>query len=253
MKITFLGTGTSQGIPVIACNCEVCTSEDRKDKRLRTSILVEFSGKSFVIDSGPDFRYQMLRAQVKSIDGIIFTHEHKDHIAGLDDVRAFNFKHEKEIDIYAEERVLKAIRNEFAYIFSGSNYPGIPRVKEVLIENKPFTAAGIPIIPIRALHYKLPILGFRFDDFVYLTDLKTITEEEKQKIRGAKTLVLSALRKEEHISHLTLQEAIALASDLQVEKCYLTHLSHQMGKHTEVEKELPPGIFIAYDNLELEL
>lgn len=253
MKITFLGTGTSQGIPVIACDCEICLSTDKRDNRLRTSVMVEEGETAIVIDCGPDFRYQMLRAGVKDIDGILFTHEHKDHIAGLDDVRAFNFKHDKEIDVYAEARVIRALKNEFAYIFADTKYPGIPRVKLFEINTAPFSVLGMEVIPVRLMHYKLPVLGFRIGDFAYLTDLKTIPEEEKAKVRGAKVMVLSALRREDHVSHLTLDEAVALAEDLKPEVCYLTHLSHQMGKHAEVSQELPEYIQIAYDGLVLEL
>lgn len=253
MKITFLGTGTSQGVPVIACACGVCTSKDKKDKRLRTSVMVEVNGKVFVIDSGPDFRYQMLREQVRQLDAILFTHEHKDHVAGLDDVRAFNFKHDREIDVYAEERVQRALRNEFSYIFSGIDYPGLPRVILHELKNEKITVQGVEVIPIRLIHHKLPVFGFRIGDFSYITDAKTIPEHEKEKVKGSKILVLNALRKETHLSHFTLDEAIALALDLKAESTYFTHLSHQMGRHQEVEAELPPGIHIAYDGLQLEI
>ncbi len=253
MKISFLGTGTSQGIPVIACDCEVCTSKNYKDKRLRTSVMIETKGKIIVVDSGPDFRYQMLRKGVKQLDAILFTHEHKDHVAGLDDVRAFNFKHDREIDVYAEERVQRALRNEFSYIFSGIDYPGLPRVILHDIPNAPMQVQGIEVIPVRVMHFKLPVYGFRIGGFSYITDAKTIAPEEKEKIKGSKVLVLNALRKEEHISHFTLDEAVRLALELEVETCYLTHLSHQMGLHEEVEASLPEGVKIAYDGLEILL
>lgn len=251
MKITFLGTGTSQGVPVIACECAICTSNDMRNTRLRSSVMIETQGKVIVIDSGPDFRYQMLRENVKQLDAILFTHEHKDHIAGLDDVRAFNFKHDREIDVYAEERVQNALKNEFAYVFSGTNYPGLPRVILHHIKEKGNTIQGIDVLPIRVMHYKLPVYGFRIGDFTYITDAKTISEEEKTKIKGTKILVLNALRREEHISHFTLDEAIALAKEIGAEKTYLTHISHQLGLHAEVEKELPDGIYLAYDRLSI--
>lgn len=251
MNITFLGTGTSQGIPVIACDCEVCTSPDTRNNRLRTSVMVEWKGKVIVIDSGPDFRYQMLREHVKQLDALLFTHEHKDHIAGMDDIRAFNFKHDREIDVYAEARVQNALRNEFSYVFSGLDYPGLPRVVLHEIKGESFHVQGIDILPLRVMHYRLPVYGFRIGDFTYITDAKTISEEEKEKARGSKVLVLNALRREAHISHLTLQEAVALAQEIGAEMTYLTHLSHQMGLHEEVEKELPPNVRISYDGLRL--
>ncbi len=251
MKITFLGTGTSQGVPVIACKCEVCTSPDYQNNRLRTSVMVEVNNKVFVIDSGPDFRMQMLREEVHQLDAILFTHEHKDHVAGLDDVRAFNFKHDREIDVYAEQRVQAALKNEFSYIFSGVNYPGIPRVVLHDIQNEEMLVQGVSILPIRVMHFKLPVFGFRIGDFTYITDAKTISEEEKQKIKGSKILVLNALRKDEHISHFTLAEAIALAKEVGAESTYFTHISHQLGLHDEVQAELPEGMFLAYDGLKL--
>ncbi len=253
MKVTFLGTGTSQGVPVIACECEICTSSDKRNNRLRSSVMIETQGKVIVIDSGPDFRYQMLREKVHQLDAILITHEHKDHIAGLDDVRAFNFKHDREIDVYAEERVQNALKNEFSYIFSGMKYPGLPRVILHHIKEEGMNVQGVEITPIRALHYKLPVYGFRIGDFTYITDAKTISEEEKEKIKGSKVLVLNALRRDEHISHFTLEEAIALAQEIGAEKTYLTHISHQLGLHTEVEAELPEGVYLAYDRLSLSI
>ncbi len=254
MRITFLGTGTSQGVPVIACECAVCTSADRHDKRLRVSVLVEVEGKTFVIDSGPDFRYQMLRAGVKSLDAILFTHEHKDHVAGLDDVRAFNYKQQSEIDIYAHKRVQEALKKEFHYIFSGNNYPGIPRLTlHEIQEDQPFLVSGIEIIPISVMHFQLPVFGFRIGNFSYITDAKTITEEDKLKIRGSAVLVINALQKEKHISHLTLAEALELAAEIGAGKTYLTHISHRLGTHTAISAELPEGVFLAYDGLELSI
>lgn len=254
MRITFLGTGTSQGVPVIACECAVCASRDRHDKRLRVSVLVEKAGKSIVIDSGPDFRYQMLRAGVKRLDAILYTHEHKDHVAGLDDIRAFNHKQHSEIDIYADKRVQEALKKEFHYIFSGNNYPGIPRLKLNTIEDgQAFEVCGIPIIPISVIHFKLPVFGFRIGDFTYITDAKTISDEEKLKIKGSKILVINALQKEKHISHFTLEEALEFAAEINAEKTYLTHISHNLGTYRKISKELPKGVFLAYDGLVLEL
>jgi phosphoribosyl 1,2-cyclic phosphate phosphodiesterase len=253
VKITFLGTGTSQGVPVIACECAICTSTDTRNNRLRSSVMIETNGKVFVIDSGPDFRYQMLREKVNQLDAILITHEHKDHIAGLDDVRAFNFKHDREIDVYAEERVQNALKNEFSYIFSGLNYPGLPRVVLHHIKEKGMNVQGVEVMPIRALHFKLPVFGFRIGDFTYITDAKTISAEEKEKIKGTKVLVLNALRRDEHISHFTLEEAIALAQEIGAEQTYLTHISHQLGLHEEVQGELPKGVYLAYDRLSLSI
>lgn len=252
MTITFLGTGTSQGVPVIACNCEVCTSADPRDKRLRSSIMVEDAGKVIVIDSGPDFRYQMLRAKVKHLDAIIFTHEHKDHIAGMDDIRAFNYRQEAAIDIYATERVQQALRREFAYVFAEMKYPGIPDVSLHTITLKPFEAKGIKFTPIEVMHYKLPVLGFRIGDFTYITDAKTISEHEKQKIKGTKTLVINALQIEKHISHFTFVEAIAFAKEIGAERTFFTHISHRLGRHAAILNLLPKNITLAYDGLVLE-
>ncbi|MEJ7692524.1 MBL fold metallo-hydrolase [Daejeonella sp.] len=254
MKITFLGTGTSQGVPVIACACEVCISTDRHDKRLRVSVLIEEAGKSVVIDAGPDFRYQMLRAGVKHLDAILFTHEHKDHVAGLDDVRAFNFKQQSEIDVYADVRVQSALKKEFHYIFSEAKYPGIPRIELHEIKaDQPFIVAGFDIIPISVMHYKLPVFGYRIGDFTYITDAKTMDQENIAKIRGSKIVVINALQKESHISHLTFDEAISLAGEIRAEQTYLTHISHRLGRHRDVCAELPTGIFLAYDGLQLEV
>ncbi len=253
MKITFLGTGTSQGIPVIACDCPVCISNDPRDKRLRASILIEDKNKVIVIDSGPDFRYQMLRAKVKSLDAIVFTHEHKDHVAGMDDIRAFNHKQQSEIDIYAHERVQEALKREFAYIFSHIKYPGVPLVHLHEINKKPFKIGEVELLPIEVMHFKLPVLGFRINNFTYITDAKTVSKEEKSKIKDTEVLVINALQKEKHISHFTLDEAIAFAKEIGAPKTYFTHLSHRMDKHDIVSKELPEGIEIAYDGLVLSL
>ncbi|MEO3404684.1 MBL fold metallo-hydrolase [Mucilaginibacter sp. CAU 1740] len=253
MTITFLGTGTSQGVPVIACNCEVCLSTDKRDKRLRSSILVEAEDKTIVIDSGPDFRYQMLRANVQHLDAIVFTHEHKDHIAGMDDIRAFNYKQNVPMDIYADDRVQKALAREFPYVFDGTGYPGIPQVKVHNVGLEPFNIGSIGITPIEVFHYRLPIKGYRIKDFTYVTDAKTIQPAEKEKIKGSRILVINALQKETHISHFTLDEAIAFANDIGAEITYFTHISHKLGKHADVSKELPPGIELAYDGLKLEI
>lgn len=253
MKITFLGTGTSQGVPLIACKCEVCTSTNVKDKRLRSSIMVETSTTTIVIDTGPDFRQQMLREQVEQLDAVVFTHEHKDHIAGLDDVRAFNFINGKHIEVYATSRVQAAIKREFAYIFAEDKYPGIPLINLNEIDLAPFQIKDIKLIPIEVMHYKMPVLGFRIADFTYITDAKSISEKEKEKMKGSKVLVLNALRREEHISHFTFQEAIDLAQELNVEQAYFTHISHQLGLYEQVSEELPSNIFLAYDGLKLIL
>lgn len=249
MKITFLGTGTSQGVPVIACECETCVSQDFHDKRLRTSLLLETDDSVLLIDAGPDFRQQMLREHVTRLDSILLTHEHKDHIAGLDDVRAFNYKSQDAIDIYCEERVQKALRKEYSYVFSEFQYPGIPKMRLNLIPEHGFTIRGIKIIPIRVFHYRLPVYGFRFGNFAYITDANYIPEESKEKLFGVKHLVINALRKEKHISHFSLREAVSLIREISPKKSYITHISHQMGLHKEVSKELPPEIVLAYDGL----
>ncbi len=244
-----LGTGTSQGVPVIGCECPVCQSSNPKDKRLRCSVLIENENKVVVIDSGPDFRQQMLRENVKRLDGLIFTHEHKDHVAGMDDIRAFNYFQKKPVELYATARVQGELKREFHYVFDGSNYPGIPQVKLNTIDLSPFNVAGIDFIPIEVLHYKLPVLGFRIKGFVYITDANYIAETERKKIRNADVLIINALRREEHVSHFTLTQAIEMIKDLQPNKAYLTHISHQMGLHNDVEAELPDNIHIAFDGL----
>lgn len=253
MKVTFLGTGTSQGIPVIACNCEVCLSGDKEDNRLRTSVLVEVENQIFVIDTGPDFRQQMLRESTQKLDAVLFTHEHKDHIAGLDDVRAFNFKQKKDMEIYASENVIKALKREFYYAFEDEKYPGVPQLHINQIENKNFEINGVKITPIEVMHYKMQVFGFRINNFAYITDAKTISENELQKLKSLDVLVLNALRKTKHISHLNLQEAVEWAERIGPKKTYLTHISHLMGKHNEVSSELPKNVEIAFDGLKLFL
>ena len=253
MIVTFLGTGTSHGVPVIGCECEVCASLDFRDKRLRASVHIQVDGKSLVIDSGPDFRQQMLQAHIKRLDALLFTHEHKDHIAGLDDIRAFNFWQSEAIPVFANRRVIDKIEKEYDYIFTNNKYPGIPEIDIKEITNTTFTAEGVTVTPIEVMHYKLPVFGFRIKDFTYITDAKTITEEELEKIKGSKVIVLNALQKTEHISHLNLSQAIELLEKLKPEKAYLTHMSHKMGLTREVSKELPSFINFAYDGLKIHL
>lgn len=253
MQITFLGTGTSQGVPLIACQCNVCQSTDLRDKRLRSSILVRHNGSNIVVDSGPDFRQQMLTAGILKLDGLVFTHAHKDHIAGFDDIRGFNFAMKKAVDVYCTDIVEHQMRQEFHYIFSEHRYPGIPDVNLNRINSHdPFTINDITITPIEVMHYKLPVLGFRFTDFVYITDANFISKESMQKIAGCDTLVLNALRKEEHISHFSLQEALDIIEKVKPRRAFLTHISHQLGLHKEVSAELPPNVFLAYDNLTID-
>jgi phosphoribosyl 1,2-cyclic phosphate phosphodiesterase len=253
MQITFLGTGTSQGVPVIACGCEVCQSLDFRDKRLRVSIHIEIDGKSFVIDTGPDFRQQMLRERIKNLDAVIFTHEHKDHTAGLDDVRAYNFFQKKDMPVYARKQVLEQIQQEFAYAFTAIKYPGIPQIDLHEIENQPFEIAGVNFTPVEVMHLHLPVFGFRIKDFTYITDVNFISDEELEKVKGSKIVVIGALRKEKHLSHFSLSEAIEVLEKIAPEQAYITHISHQMGLHREVEMELPPFIHLAYDGLVLKL
>ena len=253
MKVTFLGTGTSQGIPVIACDCKVCTSENPKDNRLRTSILIEENNQTIVIDTGPDFRQQMLRENVQKLDAIVFTHQHKDHVAGMDDIRAFNYKFKKDMDIYCTAEVEEALIREFPYVFSAYKYPGVPEIKVHNIKNEPFIINGVELIPIEGLHYKLPVFGYRIKDFVYLTDVSFVSEREKEKMKGAEVIVLDALRKIPHISHFTMEQAVELLEELKPKQGYLIHISHLMGKHNEVVKELPNFIKPAYDGLVLSL
>ncbi len=253
MKITFLGTGTSQGIPVIGSTHPVCLSEDSRDKRLRVSVLVEWNDYTYVIDCGPDFRQQMLSSKCTKLDGVIFTHEHADHTAGLDDIRPFYFK-QGDIPVYAHSRVLKALKKRFDYIFETENkYAGAPGVRPIRIENKPFTLGDLEVMPIDGLHYKLQVFGFRFGDFAYLTDMKTIKSSEIKKLKGVKVLVVNALRETEHISHFNLKEALALINEVKPERAYLTHISHMLGFHEEVDKKLPENVFLAYDNLVINL
>lgn len=253
MVITFLGTGTSQGVPVIGCTCQVCQSLDFRDKRLRTSLHLQVEGKSLVFDTGPDFRQQMLRQRIHQLDAVIFTHEHKDHTAGLDDVRAYNFRQKRDMPIYGHPRVIKQLKQEFAYAFATHRYPGVPLLEVHEIGNEPFSIDGTILLPIEVLHYQLPVLGFRIGDFTYITDANSIANVEKEKIKGCKVLVLNALQQQSHISHFNLQEATALAEELGAEQTYFTHISHRMGLHQEVNPQLPPGISLAYDGLSITL
>lgn len=240
-------------MPVIACGCETCLSVDPRDKRLRASILIEMDGHTIVIDTGPDFRTQMLRENVKDLDAVLFTHEHKDHTAGLDDIRSFNYIKQKPMDVYAEASVVRSLKMEFAYIFAEKKYPGVPQVEIHTIENQNFSIDGIAIIPVRAMHFKLPVLGFRVGDFTYITDANYISEEEKEKVIGTRHLVIGALRKQKHISHFSLEEALKLIAELSPKRAYITHISHQMGMYEPVQAELPPGVMLAYDGLTIEI
>ncbi len=251
MTVKFLGTGTSQGVPVIACDCPVCTSPNVKDNRLRSSVLVELEGKNIVIDTGPDFRYQMLRAHVTHLDAVLFTHSHKDHVAGLDDVRAFNRQQGAAVDIYGTRDVHEALQREFYYAFSAKRYPGVPMLNLHEITSAPFRLFGHDVVPIEVMHYMMPVLGFRIGHFTYITDAKTVDDSQVEKMAGTRVLVVNALQRDAHISHFTLAEAVAFAQRIGAEQTYFTHISHRLGLHSEVEGELPPGIHLAYDGLEL--
>jgi phosphoribosyl 1,2-cyclic phosphate phosphodiesterase len=251
LTITFLGTGTSSGVPMVACDCGVCKSNDAKDQRLRSSILVESSKTSFVVDTTPDFRYQMLREQVKKLDAVLYTHPHKDHIAGLDDVKAFTFISGNAMEIFANDLTQESLKREFYYIFTDKKYPGIPQVNLNTIDLSPFSIGDIPVIPILVWHLQMPVFGFRFGDFTYITDANRMEETEKEKIKGSKTLIINALRHKKHLSHFTLDEATDLVQELNVPQAYFTHISHQLGKHQQINSELPKGIELAYDGMRL--
>jgi phosphoribosyl 1,2-cyclic phosphate phosphodiesterase len=253
IKVTFLGTGTSIGVPVITCDCPVCTSGDPRDIRFRTSAMIEVNNRTFVIDCGPDFRIQMLRQKVQNLDAVIFTHEHRDHIAGLDDIRAFNYVLNKKIDIYGTKKVMDTIVVEFPYIFSETRYFGAPQLTTHIIDKKPFKINDVVFIPIMVLHEKLEVTGFRIGDFTYITDASYISEEELEKIRGSRVIVLNALRNSKHVSHFSVAEAVEILKELNPEAAYLTHLSHFVGLHEEVNSRLPQNIQLAYDGLEITI
>jgi phosphoribosyl 1,2-cyclic phosphate phosphodiesterase len=253
IKITFLGSGTSAGVPMIACPCAVCHSTDPKHKRLRSSILVESSTTRIVVDTTPDFRYQMLRANVTRLDAVLFTHPHKDHIAGLDDIRAFNFFSGKPMPIYSNDMTQEVIIREFPYAFTDFRYPGVPEIQLNTIATDPFMIGDIRVEPIQVWHLKMPVLGFRFGSFTYITDANRIDESEKAKIRGSNIIVLNALRKEKHISHFNLEESIDMARELGIPRAYFTHISHQLGKHADVMPELPSGVELAFDGLSIQV
>ena len=253
LKITFLGTGTSTGIPMIGCTCAVCKSTDEKNKRLRTSILLQSATTTIVVDTTPDFRYQMLRINNTKLDAVLFTHPLKVHIAVLDDVRAYKFFQQKPMDVYANALTAEALKIEFAYVFAEKKYPGIPQINLYVIDEAPFVIGDIPVQPFTVWHHKMPVYGFRFKDFTYITDANRIDEHVKNIIKGSKILVLNALRNERHVSHFTLNEAIALANELNVHEAYFTHISHQLGLHETVEATLPKGFHLAYDGLQLSL
>lgn len=238
---------------MIGCSCLVCQSNDPRDNRLRSSILVSSSNTTLVVDTTPDFRYQMLRTNTRHLDAIIYTHPHKDHIAGMDDVRAFNFFSNKPMEIFANSLTEEALRRDFYYAFSEKKYPGVPEINLNLITESPFMVGDIPVIPIEVWHLKMPVLGFRFGSFTYITDANRLDEEARQKIRGSSVLVLNALRKEPHVSHFTLDEAVGLVRELEVPEAYFTHISHQMGLHEEVSRELRDGVHLAYDGLTLQV
>jgi phosphoribosyl 1,2-cyclic phosphate phosphodiesterase len=253
LTITFLGSGTSSGVPMVACGCEVCTSDDPNNTRLRSSIMVQSATTTIIVDATPDFRYQMLREKVKYIDALLITHPHKDHIAGVDDTRPFQFFTGHPTEIYGNKMSLDGVKMEIPYAFQDIKYPGVPKVILHEITAQPFTIGDIPIIPVLVWHHKMQVYGFRFGSFTYITDANKIDESEKDKIRGSKTVVLNALRREKHISHFTLDEAVALVKELEIPKAYFTHISHQLGLHKGVNNELPEGIELAYDGLKIEI
>lgn len=253
-ELTFLGTGTSQGVPIIGCGCEVCTSADAYDKRLRSSVLIEQQGVRIVIDTGPDFRYQMLREHIREIDAILYTHEHMDHVGGMDDVRAFNYVMRRPVDIYCEPRVERTLRRIFDYAFAEQKYPGVPEVvlHPILSADKAFDVHGVRVLPVRGMHYKLPVLGYRIGNICYLTDMNAIDDAEIEKFRNIDVLVINALRREKHISHFTLDEALEVIARAQSKRTYLTHISHQLGLYEDLLRILPEGVFPAYDGLKIK-
>jgi len=253
MKLTFLGTGTSQGIPIIGCNCSVCQSSNNKDKRLRSSVHIETEDLSLVIDTGPDFRQQMLREHITKLDAILFTHDHKDHTAGLDDVRAFNYIQKKAMEIYGEDYVLETLQKEFAYAFAKKRYPGVPKINLNLISNTKFYIDKLCIEPIRGIHLKLPVLGYKIGKLAYITDMNYISEEEQEKLMHLEVLIINALRIEKHVSHFNLEEALTIIKKCNPKKAYLTHISHALGSYKDLNPKLPQNVKMAYDGLKIEL
>lgn len=252
-SIIVLGSGTSQGIPVIGCDCNVCKSTDPKDNRLRSSILISWGNENFVIDTGPDFRQQMLRENIKSLRAVLYTHEHKDHIAGMDDVRAFNYVERRDMELFCNKATEKALKREFYYAFNGDGYPGVPRVNLNIIDDKPFELPDGPkVTPIITYHHKMVVFGYRIGEFAYLTDFNKISEEEILKLKGVKTLIIDCLREEPHISHLHLEAALELIEKINPDKSYLTHISHAFGRDVDIHKKLPKNVFTAYDGLVLK-
>ncbi len=253
MKVTFLGTGTSQGVPVIGCDCEVCQSLDYRDKRLRSSVLVDAGDQTFVIDTGPDFRQQMLRERTQKLDFVLFTHSHKDHTAGLDDVRAFNFKQRADMPLYGAAEVLKHLESDFYYAFLEKKYPGAPNLQLNEIDDVPFTVNGINITPLPVTHLRMPVLGFRVGNFSYITDANFIPDRTFERLKGTEVLVLNALQIEDHISHFNLPQAIQIAEKVGAAKTYFTHISHKLGLHKTVTENLPVNVELAYDGLVVTL
>lgn len=252
MIITFLGTGTSQGVPVIGCKCEVCKSGNKKDKRLRSSVLIQINDKNIIIDTGPDLRQQSLKNNICKIDFVLYTHAHRDHVSGIDELRSFNFIQKEEIHGFGNEELVNQLKKDYSYIFQNQNYPGLPKVNLDIVNGK-FNHKGINILPIQAFHHKLNILGYRIHDFTYLTDVKTIQESELNKINGSKILVINCLQINEHISHLNLDEALKLVNKIDVENVYFTHISHNLGLYDKIQSILPKNINLAYDNLQIKL
>jgi phosphoribosyl 1,2-cyclic phosphate phosphodiesterase len=253
MQVTFLGTGTSGGVPLIACQCRVCKSSDPRDKRLRTSILIQTDKLTLSIDCGPDFRQQMLREDVRHLDGIIMTHAHKDHTGGFDDIRSFNFINRKAVDVYCDYATELGIKDQYSYAFTDTDYPYLPKMNFIRFADEKFQIGDLEVLPINIMHANMPVKGFRFGDFTYITDAKTIAEEEREKIRGTKVLVLNALRETEHYSHLSISQALEIVEDIKPEVTYFTHMSHQFGLHAEEEKKLPAHIKVAFDGLKVDI
>lgn len=254
MKVVFLGTGTSQGVPVVGCTCPVCASPDPRDKRLRTSVALFVQGKVWVLDTGPDFRQQALCARLPTVDAVLFTHAHKDHTAGLDDIRPFNYLQNKRVPLFGYRETLEQIRREYAYAFDGPPYPGLPQLDLWVVEPLvPFQLQGVEVLPFPVWHYRLLVLGYRIGKFAYITDASFIPEETWPHLAGVEVLVLNALRKEPHISHFHLEAALEVIQRVQPRQAYLVHISHLMGLHAEVQATLPPGVFLAYDGLEVDM